>query len=178
MNETRYERLVIVDRYMYQYQAEAAKLHLEAAGIRATVTGAGTVVMDWMLAAAVGRIRVEVLESDLERAREVLSHMPAASTLGDVFRPRNFEIKEAPRCLACQAKMTETETVCPSCGWTFLEEPESPPKSTDAYWKDAEKESLIQSLRRFGLFMFMIAAGWYLVGYAYTFTVLLFRHLR
>ncbi len=115
MSVTRDEKIVVAARFVYVGQAEAAKLHLQAAGIQAIITGAELVIADWLLGNAAGHVRVEVFESDLEQAKAILSRMPPASTLGDSQR----DSVTAEKCLECGAELPETATTCPKCGWTY-----------------------------------------------------------
>lgn len=64
--------LVTVATFDQPPKARLAQNALEAAGIRATVADETTVAMDWLLGAAVGWVKVQVLEEDADRAVTVL----------------------------------------------------------------------------------------------------------
>jgi hypothetical protein len=65
-------RLVTVATFDMPHKAELAKIALEEAGIRAEVNDREIVAMDWLLLNAVGGIKVQVAETDAERALVVL----------------------------------------------------------------------------------------------------------
>ena len=65
-------RFITVETYMNPMQAHMAKNHLEAAGIRGVLADEHAVSNFWQLSNAIGGIKLQVAESDLERAEEVL----------------------------------------------------------------------------------------------------------
>jgi hypothetical protein len=69
-------RVVTVATFWNPVEAHVLVARLEGAGIRAFVADEQTVTMDWLLANAVGGVKVQVAESDLERARQVLAEPP------------------------------------------------------------------------------------------------------
>src|SRR6476469_5158899 len=66
-------------------EAAVARNALEAAGVRATLADELTLTADPFLSGAVGYIKVQVRETDLERASEILGErgMPVAVDYGD-----------------------------------------------------------------------------------------------
>jgi hypothetical protein len=149
------DRLVVVARYPYVTQAEAARLFLLDAGIRAVVTGKEIVAADWALGVAVGDVRVEVMDSDAESAHAILKEMAPARTLGDM---RSDEAEEET-CLQCGAELPESLTQCLKCGWTFesaggdgLQIPE-PPNDSPA------TQASLKPLRWFAKFTIQLALG-------------------
>jgi hypothetical protein len=64
--------LVTVATFDQPPKARLAQNALEAAGIKATVADENTIAMDWLLGAAIGWVKVQVLEEDAERAVAVL----------------------------------------------------------------------------------------------------------
>jgi hypothetical protein len=65
-------RLVTIATFDQPPKARLAQNALEEAGIKATVADETTVAMDWLLGAAVGWVKVQVLEEDADRAVTVL----------------------------------------------------------------------------------------------------------
>ncbi len=65
-------RFITVETYQNAMQAHLAKNHLEAAGIRCVLADEHSVSNLWHLSIAIGGIKLQVAESDLERAEEVL----------------------------------------------------------------------------------------------------------
>lgn len=109
------DKLVVARRYTYAAEADLARIHLVEAGIPAVVNGTNIVVADWLLGNAAGYIRLEVAESDLQAAIEILSQASPAATLGE----KNPEECDQEICLQCGEEFPQTETRCAHCGWTF-----------------------------------------------------------
>jgi hypothetical protein len=65
-------KLVTIATFDQPPKARLAQNALEAAGIKATVADENTIAMDWLLGAAIGWVKVQVLEEDAERAVAVL----------------------------------------------------------------------------------------------------------
>jgi hypothetical protein len=61
-------RLVTIATFDLPAKARLAQNVLEAAGIKAAVADETTVAMDWLLGAAIGWVKVQVMEEDAERA--------------------------------------------------------------------------------------------------------------
>jgi Putative prokaryotic signal transducing protein len=68
-----HDRFVTVATFWNPVEAHVLVTRLEGAGVRAFVMDEETVAMDWLLANAVGGVKVQVAERDLERARQVLA---------------------------------------------------------------------------------------------------------
>jgi hypothetical protein len=77
-----HEDFVTVATYWKPSEAIVARSRLEAEGIRAYLADEQLIAMDWLLANAVGGIKLQVAQHDQERAREVLadvSRQPGAN---------------------------------------------------------------------------------------------------
>lgn len=66
-------RFVTVGTFWNAVEAHVICARLEAAGIRAYLADEQTVNMDWLLANAVGGVKVQVAEVDAPRAQQVLA---------------------------------------------------------------------------------------------------------
>ncbi|MFO0848024.1 MAG: DUF2007 domain-containing protein [Gemmataceae bacterium] len=66
------DRMTVVAAFDIPVKAEIARLALDRAGIPAVIEDSEIVAMDWLLANAVGGIKVKVREADAARAAEVL----------------------------------------------------------------------------------------------------------
>jgi hypothetical protein len=123
------DKLVTITDYQFLPEAEAARAHLEAAGIFATLTDAETVNMDWFLGNAIGYIKLQVPE---ERARDALAIVKRMRLHA---KHREAAGGDAAVCLECGAAMP-TQDTCPACGWSFGQgeaaEPDSPEPAADA----------------------------------------------
>jgi hypothetical protein len=64
--------LVTIATFDMPPKARLAQNALQEAGIKSTVADETTVAMDWLLGAAVGWVKIQVLEEDAERAVAVL----------------------------------------------------------------------------------------------------------
>lgn len=66
-------QLITIASYSQPYQAEIAKAHLEAEGIPAFLSDEYLVSINWLYSNAVGGVRLQVAETDVETARVILS---------------------------------------------------------------------------------------------------------
>lgn len=105
-------KLVTIDTFSNPHQADMAKLVLDTVGIPSVFDNRNTVEMDWLLSNAIGHIRLQVLEQDVERAQQALAEHRAAipATAG-----------EEDHCLSCGAAMTPEDETCRACGWSYAE---------------------------------------------------------
>lgn len=65
-------KLVTVSRYLYEYEADLARSLLEEAGIECFITDQQFSNMNWGYALAIGGIRLQVRDEDLERSQQIL----------------------------------------------------------------------------------------------------------
>ena len=106
--------LVTVDSFRVLPEAEAAKLHLEAAGIRAFLAESEAVDMDWLAGNPFWNVKLQVARGDAERAAALLSELRARWE-----RAETPEGSDALVCLACGAAMSEEASKCSACGWSY-----------------------------------------------------------
>lgn len=66
------DRMTVVAAFDTPVKAEIARLALDRVGIPAVIEGSEIVAVDWLLANAVGGIKVKVREADAVQAAEVL----------------------------------------------------------------------------------------------------------
>ena len=100
-------------------QAHAIRMALEDAGVDVRIEGE-------LLQSAVGEIplgwdtlpRILVDSSQLNTAREIVERSDSRVSA----EPPEDETIDSTLCLACGCEMTDTETTCASCGWTFMAE--------------------------------------------------------
>jgi hypothetical protein len=85
--------LEVVDAYLYPHEAYLACSALESAGIDAVIADEHIIAMDWMLAMAVGGIKIRVRAKDLEAARQFLAESAEASRV-----ERDNDREACPRC--------------------------------------------------------------------------------
>ena len=100
--------LETVATFLQLHEAQLAVLRLASAGFEATLADSGIVGAHPFLANAVGGVKVQVPTEQSGRARALLAAPTAA--------------REGPACMSCGAAMTEAETRCAACGWSYLEE--------------------------------------------------------
>ena len=106
------EKLVTAKSFSTLWEAEMAASRLESEGISAYLKDGETVNMNWLLSNALGGVKVQVSDSQLTKAREVLSTPMAV---------------DGP-----ETEIQESDVVCPRCRngniqfrirgrrWTFL----------------------------------------------------------
>jgi ssDNA-binding Zn-finger/Zn-ribbon topoisomerase 1 len=70
------EPLVTVATYSYPLEAHLHRAKLESEGIDSVVVDEHIVNANWLYSIAVGGVRLQVKESDLARAREILDKIP------------------------------------------------------------------------------------------------------
>jgi len=87
------ENFVTVASCSTSPEAHAIRCHLEAAGITVFLADEFLVTMDWLLSNAVGGIKVQVPESEAERARQVLAE-EADEEQPNLPQRKNVEIEE------------------------------------------------------------------------------------
>jgi hypothetical protein len=114
--------LVQVANFRFVSEAEAARLFLQDEGISAFLADAETVTMDWFLGNAVGYIKLVVPTSHAPRAAELIAILREKQR---ARREASSDESEAGACLSCGAEMTEEQTTCPACGWSYSESDEA-----------------------------------------------------
>lgn len=106
--------LVTIATYSTAQAAETAKWALDQEGIQSFVIDGNVVAMDWLLGNAVGNVKLQVAESQVEAAAAVLRAHP-----GLLDQPAIEPPPDDNTCLACGRLMPEDADQCPACGWTF-----------------------------------------------------------
>jgi hypothetical protein len=119
------DELVTVRTYFSDPYAEADRMHLSAAGIPAFVLDDNSATWEWLLYPEDGFIKLQVPQSHYDEAMAILKEhdpdqAPADETTGD-----------AVRCLACGKPMSETDTKCAECGWSYADAEEPQEATTE-----------------------------------------------
>ncbi len=89
--------MITVARMSKPEEAHLLRTRLEAGGVSAYVQDENTVQMDWFYSNAIGGVRVQIDERDLERAREIYQDGGGA-----------LEDEPLVRCPSCDSGDTET----------------------------------------------------------------------
>jgi len=109
------EQVITIEEYNNPHRADMARMCLEAEDIPVFLENRFIVETDWLLANAVGNIRLQVPVTCEKRAREILATLaPPQSALGD-----RKEIDAALTCLNCGQPMSEEDVACSACGWSY-----------------------------------------------------------
>lgn len=103
---------ITIATYQNTMKAELAKSLLEAEGIRVYLHNLNIVQADWLLANAVGSIKLQVPAADCARAEQLLYDLP------DNKAPADATFEEV-YCLSCGGAMDEDQDHCDSCGWSY-----------------------------------------------------------
>ncbi len=82
--------MITIATFSKPEEAHLLRMKLEAGGVDAYIQDENTVQMDWLLSNAIGGVRVQVGDEDLETAKEILSAPPA--------NPIEAEGTECPDC--------------------------------------------------------------------------------
>jgi len=103
------EDLVTIGSFAVMVAAHAARARLEAAGIRAYLVGEEVANSLWHVGSALGGIKLQVAESDVERVKQLVEEEEGAEEQGTGDgRPW--------RCRPCQEVVDGEFDVCWSCG--------------------------------------------------------------
>jgi hypothetical protein len=101
------QRLKTIVRYLTPEEAEIARIALEDEGIASYTEGATMAGMFWHLDNAVGGAKLQVAETDAERATAILAKRLPVSVEGE---------QEESFCPKCGVKLPPGFCVCWSCG--------------------------------------------------------------
>jgi hypothetical protein len=96
-------------------EAHLLKLRLAREGIEAFIQDENITQLHPWRAAAIGGVRVQVADPDVEAAQQILSGIEAPPAL-----PEAPEGSGSVACCACGAVIREDETRCSACGWSYL----------------------------------------------------------
>lgn len=107
------EKLVTLTTFSSPVEAQMAKNLLEAHGIVAYLADEETVGMYWLLGNAIGGVKLQVADSDLERAADTLETRGQRNA--PVPEPEET-FSEARTCPACRKSFPAECDYCPSCG--------------------------------------------------------------
>jgi rubredoxin len=117
-------------------EAHLLRLRLEAGGVPAFVQDENVVNLNWLLSNAVGGVRVQIFEGDLEAAKEILAEPPLDETPTRIECPRcgsgKTSIDEFPKKLAFLSLIilgfpivfSSRRWSCSECGHHWKAEPE------------------------------------------------------
>lgn len=103
--------LVTIARYSLPYEAHIAWSRLDSEGIPAFVADEHTINMQWLLSDALGGVRLQVAEADVEAALAILAEDREQDLLEQ-------EGVDATRCPHCGSTDTEYQQI--GRRWAFL----------------------------------------------------------
>jgi ribosomal protein L40E len=109
------EPLVTIEQYQFLPEATSVRMHMESEGIEAYLADAETVSANWALGNAIGYIKLQVREPQVEAARTILDQIRARRAVRDAS-PNAIE---ESRCLACEAELPSDQRSCLKCGWSY-----------------------------------------------------------
>lgn len=95
-------------------EAHLLRLRLAAAGIPSFLQDENITQMHPWRAAAIGGVRVQVDDSDLEAAQKILAENSGAPV--EHVPPSD---SDAIECYSCHATIPPSQTRCSSCGWSY-----------------------------------------------------------
>lgn len=89
--------MITVARFSKPEEAHLLRMRLEAGGVSAHVQDENTIQMDWLVSNAIGGVRVQIDEEDIERAQEILQDNPGELLQADQpVCPRCSSVHTAP----------------------------------------------------------------------------------
>lgn len=71
--------MITIARFSKPEDAHLLRMRLEAGDVPAYLQDENIIQMDWLYSNAVGGVRVQIAEEDLERAKEILEESPSSS---------------------------------------------------------------------------------------------------
>ena len=120
--------MITIASFSKPEEAHMLRLRLGAGGVRAFIQDENLVQIDWLYSNAIGGVRVQILEQDIERAREILAEPPlTADPASTPPCPKcgsgNTRPEERPRRLAFLGILlvgfpyafSTTRWTCPGC---------------------------------------------------------------
>ncbi len=94
------EELITIANFSHAIEAHLSKMRLESEGIECFIADEFTVAANWLFSNAIGGVKLNVKESDVEGALEVLQQAPVDMDTVDV----GVEVEEdEPRCPECSS---------------------------------------------------------------------------
>lgn len=87
--------MITVATFSKPEEAHLLRLRLGAGGVDAYVQDENMIQMNWLYSDAIGGVRVQIAEDDLEAAREIVAVPPVKADVGSVA-----ELTECPECSA------------------------------------------------------------------------------
>jgi DNA-directed RNA polymerase subunit RPC12/RpoP len=113
------DTLVTIATFEYYQFAHLAKAKLESEGINCCINDEYTASMNWLYSNAIGGIKLQVLSSDVDKAKEVLEENVM---IGDGDAVQEIELEkdeeETIRCPYCKSAATIDEKY--SKKWAYL----------------------------------------------------------
>lgn len=110
------ERPVEVATFLYVHEAEMARALLEARGIEAFVQDGEMARANWMLATAIGGVKLEVAAADARRAVEILEADHSGEPVDWEERPETVGGGPAPPTGEATGAARPEDETCPGCG--------------------------------------------------------------
>jgi len=95
------DKLVTIANFIEPFPADLAKIKLESEDIKCFLSGQNFVSTYWLLSNANGGIKLQVRESDAEKALEILAN-------NEGLKPEEFEDEDL--------ESEQIELQCPNCG--------------------------------------------------------------
>jgi len=111
------EELVIIASYEFVAEAEIAQMVLRENGIDAFLRDQSILAMDWLLGNAIGYVKLQVPQSQVETAVALLATLKADSTGKSEANAANSHV-----CATCGLVLGDHADPCPACSETDDEE--------------------------------------------------------
>ena len=99
------DKLITIARFNEPLQAELAKIKLDVEGINCFLAGENFVGTYWLLANAEGGVKLQVKETDAEKALEIIEHNQPTEAAEDNLPEETADL----RCPKCNSEDVEYE---------------------------------------------------------------------
>jgi hypothetical protein len=145
------DELVTIASYEFVAQAEIAQMFLRENGIDAFLRDQSIIAMDWLLGNAIGYVKLQVPQSQIETARELLAAFKedSAGNNKDGSPPSRV-------CSSCGLALGDITDTCPACSGANedvapvdLDEDAEPSdtQEEDAFEEDEDRHSIMSQVR-------------------------------
>ena len=140
------DELITIGSYEFVAEAEIAQMFLRENGVNAFLRDQNIIAMDWLLGNAIGYVKLQVPQSQIETARELLAAFKEDSAGDDEEGSARSRV-----CSSCGLVLGDVTEICPACsdakGDTESVELDEDVEPSDAFEEDEERHSIMSQVR-------------------------------
>lgn len=140
--------MITIARFSTPEEAHLFRLRLASGGVEAFILDEYMIQMDWLISNAIGGVRVQIAEEDLELSKQILQNLPdepdaAITTTCPFCGSSKTRQKELTRRLSffsvfmigCPLPVAKNDYICQTCGqsWNESKRPAASNASTASF---------------------------------------------